>query len=788
MKRHALALSILLTFPLSSLSQDLSGFSEEMLEQLGIDPSILENLGTDEELKGSIILPVYINGDKLDNMELEFIDNKNFYITKEFLEKTDLIDEMTENEKVSFKEMYPEATVQYKEESIQLFVPDSYFNQDPIPEQIGRGGFVNYNLDYDKELSNDDVEAEDVLSATIDYGLNFDGYLYRAGIDYDNFNDDFDFSYNYIQKNFFSRKTLGRAGDMFLLNPHHSSVDVLGIQYASDSNFLSSSVARVEGNVSIQTRVEIYVNETIKIYQTTVQQGYYELTDVTLPFSTNILKIVERGVDGSYNEREVFVQQTEFTLGDDVEFGLTAGVANKYVVDNNDDDEDDESVSSEYEDWILSGYSDLYKTEMNRLQGSFLFGDKYYFGAAGYTHSQLDFYGLSSFNVETGFSYSDDEIKEREGSGMYVSSGLNFNLESERGLNIFGRYETEDFRYIDTLASDLEGQYSISAYSNVPFFDSGSLSYNKSFYYDESPIGVVNLNLQKFYADDSYFSIDAFYDTEDEWNINLFVSIPTPEYKYVDYVDFGYLRDRDEEQLEASLSGNTSGYDYSARASYFVEEETTTLAGTVSKDYRDVYASAGVFLNEDGFENAFVSVEGGFAFSSDGYYDFTSEKIEDTFAFIEIDDLDGVEIETLGSNVVTDDGVAVIPSVDPFVNNQITVVTKTLPENVTISNGLQEINLPFGSIGKLIIPTKPFYQSLIQLVDESNNPISRTHLVTDLNDNFITTVGFDGLVFFEVETKDNKFKARTETTECIFDLTKATESKIDSTIKVIVCK
>lgn len=785
MKKSILAISIIFIFQGQVFGQEESGFSQELLEQLGIDPSIIEKIDSGNVLTGKTLLPVYVNGTKVDNLELDFVEGNDFYVDKDFIDRIGLIDELTDKRE-TFKEIYTEASVEYKNEVINIYIPNSYFKPDPSPKQKGRGGFVNYNLDYDKELSNEEGDsAEDIFSANVDYGLNFDGYLYRAGFSYDNFNDDFNFSYNYLQKNFFSRKTLGRIGDVFTLNPLHNGVDVLGVQYTSDSNFLSSSVARVEGNVSTQTRVEIYINQDILIYQDTVSPGYYEFDDVVLPFSATTLRVVERGVDGAFNEREVLVQQTGFTLGDEVEFAITAGIANEYVVNNENEDDDFDLESSEYNDWVVSGYSDLYKTENDRLQGSFLIGKDYYFGASSYTQTNLNFYKLSSYTFDAGFSY--DNTEDDLGEGFFVSTSANFILEQESGLNIFGRYETEEFRNIDTNPSDLEAQYSLSAYSKIPFFDSGSLSYNRSFFYDDSPIASVNLSLQKFYEDESYFNIEAFYDSEDEWNVNFFVSIPINDTKYIDFVDFGYLRDRTEEQLDAAISGNIKDYEYNARYSYFVEEESSTASINVSKDYKDTYVSTGVFITEDGFDNGFVSLEGGFAFSTEGYYDFTSETIDDTFAFIEIGDLDDVEVETFGANVYTDEGVAVIPSVDPFRDNTVTIVTRTLPENVTVDNGIRQINLPFASIGKIVVPTKPFYASLIRLVDKDNVPLDTNYVITTMDDIFVTTVGFDGLVFFEVETSDTKFKATKTGKECLFDLSKIKETEDNTNIGVVLC-
>ena len=786
MKDRILFLLMLSFTCFQAQSQTTSGYSQEILAQLGIDQNIVEQVQNDSLPEGYNSITLYLNGNKIGLYELEFVKDNDFYIDKSFLERFDLKEDFLEKDKDLFKEVYPEGSVVYENASINLYLPYSYFNEDEKPAQIGKGGFLNYRFDYDKELTNDDEEtASDVFSTELTYGLNMDGLLYRGAGNYNTVANEMNFSYNFFQKNFLSRETLGRIGDVFTLNPYHNNVDVLGIQYGSDNFFLSSSTITVEGIVSVQTRVEVYTSGDILIYRATVPSGYYEFDDITLPFSTNTVRVVERGVDGSFNEREEAVRQTAFNLQDDAEFGFTLGFANKKTFDLSEEDDPITGESLYYEEWVFSGYSELYKTFDQRLTGSFLFGDKYYFGGAGYTQNfQKNIFGLSSVNIEAGGNYDEEESNV----GYYSSGSLNFNLNPNFGVNFFSRYESEDYRQLENLSSDFKYQMTTSIYTRVPYFDSLSLSYHQNNYYTEDMDEGVNISLQKYFENESYINIESYYDSDDEWSVSVYLSIPINFTNKISSFDIGYTQDRRTEQVDLNMNGDIAGYNYNTSYNYYINDDSSSMSVSANKYYEDVYASAGLYASGEGLDNAYASVEGGFGFSTDGYYDFIPEDVDDTFAFVEIDDYDGIKIRTVGADVSTDDGIALVPSLRPYKENSIEIVTKTLPENVTIDNGYQELYLSYGSIGKIKINTKPFYQSLIKLVNEDNEPITMDHVVLNGDDNFITTVGLDGLVFFEIETNDKIFKSKSKLNECWFDITTAIPDKENPNIKVVICK
>lgn len=764
--------------------QETTGFSVEMLEKLGIDPSLIKQLDEGNIEEGQKLVMVYVNGYMTDFFDLNFVENNDFYVDKKFFEKLNLDDELLILEKDLFKNVFTDAKVVYEYEnaSINLSIPYYYFKEEKRPEQEGKGGFVNYKINYDKSLSNDVGDSvSDIWSLDTNYGINYNGLLFRGGASYNTFTKEVDFKYNFFQKNLIERETIIRTGDIFTFNPYHSNVEILGLQYTSDNAFSTSSTIRIEGNVSTPTRVEIYANQDLLIYTATVPSGFYELTDVVLPFTLTTVRVLEIGEDGLVNERNVVVQQTEFNIADEAEFAITLGYANRSVIDQDEDDADFDNI---YDSWILSGYSDVYKNETSKVTSSVLFGEDYYFLGSGYIKNlEEPVLTFRSFNLEVGGSYSNDFDK-----GFFASGSFNFNYDDSYSLNIFSRYESLDFKQLESEPTNFKTQYSASLNTPMVLFDTMSVSFNRTFYYDNlDPTHSVNVNFQKTFQNDSYVGLEGFYDSNDQWNVNLFVSLPISFTDKINYVDFGYLKDPFDDQFEVTASGEINGYKYNGAARHFRNEEVSSGSLNVNKNFEDVYVNVGTFATDGGIENVYGEMRGGFAFNSKGYYDFVPQYVTDTFGFVRIQDLDGIKIKTPGAEIITEDGIALVPSITPYKKNAIEVVTSTLPENTTLDNGYQEMYLSYASVGELRISTKPFYESLIRLVNEDGEALTPDYVVLNTDDYFVTTVGFDGLVFFESGTPYDTYKARKIGHECIFIISDAEALDENSTVKTVEC-
>lgn len=753
-------------------------YDPEMLKLFGIDPALVEQLESGNVIEGENTFPIFVNGEEKGVIKLNYLRNNNFYIDKSIVNELGLINNLTEGEQNTFLDNYPESKIIYENAAINIFTDSENIQKEfGIKPQSGFGAFLNYILEYDKELRTEEDEASDVVSANISMGVNFNGYLYRNNITYNNVSDKISINYNYIQKNFIDYKKVIKIGDIYTLNPYHASTSILGAQIGSDSYFISTARARVVGTVSTQSRIEIYINETLKIYETTVPSGYYELDDVYLPLATNEIRVVEIGQDGSFNEKFEPVQQIGFNLTDEVEFAVTAGVANQNLIDN------DRTDSSIYDSWVVSGYTDLYKQQNLKLTTGALVADDYYFAGLGYVQNGIKNIFLDSFSIESGISYDSDEY----GDGYYGLTSLNATYFNDYNLNIYGRIQSEDYRTLESLPNNFEKQYSVSLAMPLIGFDYASFGYNKSFIRNEDDLTSYTVILTRTFDNDSSISIDGYYDSNDEWNTSITYSIPLNSHPYHTSLDASAFLTKDSTTYETNLNGAYNDYNYGLSLTKDQTNSEASVSATVDRDFKDVEVSTGLFASGGGVENGFISLEGGIAYS-DGNYDFTSETIGDTFAFVEINDYDNVEIEAGSSDILTSNGIAVIPDLEPYEDNQIIVQTHTLPKNTTLRNGYQEINLSYGSVGKVKIDTKPFYSRLIKIVDKNRKPIIQNTLIVSLDDEYITSVGIDGLIFFESEVTQNKYKAKVGKNDCFFDLSKSVKISNESKIEMVVCE
>lgn len=754
-----------------------ANFNPELLEQFGIDPSIVEQLESGNVIQGENTFPVFINGEEKGVMTLNFLSNNDFYINEEVIDALNLVDNLSEDNENTFLKNYRDSKIVYENASINIYIENRFIKKDLKKyEQKGFGIFANYTLDYDKELSDEEVSISDSVIANVDVGANMNGYLYRGNFLYNNFNDEIISGYNYLQKNDIKTKRSYKIGDISTLSPHHPNIDLLGGQIASYNTSTSTAKARFTGTASGQTRLEVYISDNIKIYEKRVPSGYYEIDDLYVPLSVSEIRIVERSANGDFKERLEPVQSIAFNLSDELEYALSAGVANTKLFESLNGTIFEDEV--DYDSWVVSGYSDIYKKGALNSQASLMLGEDYYFTGVNLIESDLPNNFFKSGNIETGVSYKDNV-------GYYVAGNLNGYYSNGYSLNLYSRYQNKNFRTLEADDLDLELQYSASFSFPAQVMDAVSISYGKSFYYDNDPVDTVGLVMTKVFSDDTYLSIEGVYDSNDEWTASAVLSIPVFSSKHHTGVDLSVFTSRDSTTYEASVNGDVNSYEYDISTS---KERGGSSAASLAlnKTYRNVYTSAGVYASEGGLENAYVSLEGGMAYS-DGNYDLTSDSVDDTFGFVKIDDFDNVSIETPSGMVTTSNGVALMPYLTPNSYNEIIIDTKTLPKNATLLNGYQEVYTNDGDVVFLKMETQPFYSSLVRLIDKDGKPLDQNYVILSKDNEFVTTVGLDGIIFFEQKASDLIYKAKRDRKECFFDLSKLEKEK-DSVIEFTKCE
>ena len=127
---------------------------------------------------------------------------------------------------------------------------------------------------------------------------------------------------------------------------------------------------------------------------------------------------------------------------------------------------------------------------------------------------------------------------------------------------------------------------------------------------------------------------------------------------------------------------------------------------------------------------------------------FSPYAIADTFGIVSVGDLPGVKVATPYGPVWTDgEGQAVIASLLAYSRSRVEVVTKTLPRQVDIKNGYQQVEAGRGSFNTVRFEVLKVRRVLLQVRDEQGKPLSPGASVLTVDNQFLTTVVGGGKVF-----------------------------------------
>lgn len=115
---------------------------------------------------------------------------------------------------------------------------------------------------------------------------------------------------------------------------------------------------------------------------------------------------------------------------------------------------------------------------------------------------------------------------------------------------------------------------------------------------------------------------------------------------------------------------------------------------------------------------------------------------------VQVPDINDGEVETPQGPVWTNSkGYAVSSGMTAYGESRITLVTKSLPKNVDINNGIQVAHVARGSVTNYTFGTVLSRRALIRIHMPESKLAEKGALLYDSHDNYITTVAGDGSVF-----------------------------------------
>jgi len=122
--------------------------------------------------------------------------------------------------------------------------------------------------------------------------------------------------------------------------------------------------------------------------------------------------------------------------------------------------------------------------------------------------------------------------------------------------------------------------------------------------------------------------------------------------------------------------------------------------------------------------------------------------IQDTFAVIEVGDVQGVKVDTPSGPVWTDgEGRAIASRISPYADNRVQVQPRSLPRNVDLANSLGIVRAGRGAVSQLSFLVERTRRVLLQTAQGDGPPLADSSMVVDASGSFVTMVQAGGLIF-----------------------------------------
>lgn len=498
------------------------------MELSNINAEIIQGI-TKPENPEILIVNIWVNGLDYNTETVTFFEGDKRFVECKALENIGIRVEKTPRHTIK-KDFclitQPGIKVEddYSLQAIKIFFPVDYFVgtdydlQIEIPEKANFGGFVNYNLFYNRDDEDQDFNTFSEFGIFKDYWLFKNAFLYRK--EPDEFEEnllrvnstlDIEFPEKYL------RLTIGDTTSTY--NSLNSSFRFgglsFGTNYTDRPDFIYWNTPNLTGSASLPSTVDLFING-VRLYRDSVAPGYYNLPAGGVLSQAGNAQIVVEDILGNRTVRSFPVFINSRLLKPKLnEYNISFGKL-RYSYDSVDDD---------YRDFFSKFYFRRGINSFTTLGVDLLYNQDV---------SNLDLLwtqGISKyFLIDSAFSAS--QIKDGD-QGYAAKISLTRNLRNwSVGLN--GKYFSEEYEYLGNNLYESNVKYSGMFYfnfSNLKFIDNLGFNYIYQSYYNNNGLlsedrKFFDIRASKALTNNIYTNFDFYKDYSDEddqgFNIALY--------------------------------------------------------------------------------------------------------------------------------------------------------------------------------------------------------------------------------------------------------------------------
>lgn len=600
----------------------------------------------------------------------------------------------------------------------------------------------------------------DSFQSNTEEGFNLNGWIVRSRQSYSRSGETrtFDQLYTYAQKTLPAYKTVMQAGKMSVASSLFAIPQVLGIQLSPESALMNfrESGATVTGIAQTQARVEVRQSGVL-IYSTQVPVGAFTLNRLPTINNTSDLNVSVVEQDGT--TRVFLVPASSFShTYSQQETNYSAAVGKI-----------DQSANGEM------GSKDLMTFNVSTpvgnhtmLGGGALLAQRYQSVATQVSVGLGNGLSVSGRSILATDARSQTKgIQNNVSVSVPLTQTLNANgsvtLQNSGFRNLTDGVPDDDSENDDNTDSRYKSQYNLGL--GYAFGEAGSFSLAWSRVTLFSPAQVTSrwtAGWSKSFSGGTSISINAERDSGEDGDSMLYVNVTIPfgssrvgmnMSRTGDINSEGMTFDQTvNDRLTYTLSANKNSH--SDATAFSVNAHALPKYSQINLGYSRFGSNSNTYT---------LGATGGVAATQQGLF-FTPYPLQDTFAVVRVPDISGGEILTPQGPVWTNsEGYAVSSGMNAYGESRMTLVTKSLPKNVDINNGIQIAHVARGSVTNYTFGTVRSRRALIHIHFPGGNLAEKGDLIYDDHDNYITTVSSDGSVFLIDSQLEQKLWLQSET-------------------------
>ncbi|GCB06822.1 fimbria/pilus outer membrane usher protein [Ralstonia sp. SET104] len=733
-------------------------FDADALRARGIDPALAAYFSQSARFSpGEQRVKLFVNDEPRGNVTARFDDNGQLCVDRALLERGGLaVPDALQGEAApacyDYRQDVPQAEIALEpgENTVRLVVPQEALLPRGTALGVyatgGTAGVFNYNV---LGMTNRGGGANsNFLYGDGEIGLNSGDWIVRSRHSYtsQDGNGKVNHLYTYAQKTFAEQKAMVQAGQINVSSGLLPVPPITGVQYKPDMALVPQQGGpSFDGIANSQSRVDVH-QMGVLIYSTVVPAGPFTLSGLPLISASADLDVTL--TENNNTQRRYTVPAASLRQSALPAPGLT--VAAGKVRDVSDVGIDTPFLVTATKGWNMS--------ERHTVTAGGLATTGYQAAAGGVS-------SMVSSNITTNLQAIVSNAQREGVRGVSASGSVNVKLAENWSAGATATLQTEGYRTVaDTLTTPqsgmftrfrsqytasmtwqngflggITGSYSRGSAFNGPTTQYATLSWNRMF-----GRATLSVNLEKDLGTTRAPTLQS--SGQNGVRFYAMLSMPLGKASTQTYA----TNAGGDVRFGAGVSHTVNeALSYTARAETNPSGNGPNVNGSLSLTPR--YTQAQLTYSQAGSNSSAYSaqVQGGAVVSGAGVT-LSPYQVGDTFGIVQLGDVSGARISTPQGTVWTDiGGRAVIPTLMPYKQSRVELLTKSLPRNVDIDNGIEYVEAGRGSVNVVEFGVSKVRRLLLRVTSEGGTPLPAALPVLDADNQYITTSVGDGTVFLD---------------------------------------